>query len=135
MSDDRWVSPLAEVERAVQQRAKEIDLDLGSPDGVDKLRALMVYWTPLDPAFAATLQGKSFSFDAHILADGTVVGHSVNHVGNLDGLCHSPQRFFTEAIRRGLRHCQRRSKERSRLRSGALRQACGVVEIMLKISR
>ena len=36
---------------------------------VDKLRALMAYWTPLDPAFAPTLQGKSFSFDAHILAE------------------------------------------------------------------
>jgi putative sterol carrier protein len=36
---------------------------------VDKLRALMAYWAPLDPAFAATLQGKSFSFDAHILTE------------------------------------------------------------------
>ena len=36
---------------------------------VDTLRALMAYWTPLDPAFAPTLQGKSFSFDAHILAE------------------------------------------------------------------
>ncbi|HET6311768.1 MAG TPA: SCP2 sterol-binding domain-containing protein [Candidatus Nitrosotalea sp.] len=36
---------------------------------VDTLRALMAYWTPLDPAFAPTLQGKSFSFDAHILSE------------------------------------------------------------------
>jgi pimeloyl-ACP methyl ester carboxylesterase/putative sterol carrier protein len=36
---------------------------------IDTLRALMAYWTPLDPAFAPTLQGKSFSFDAHILAE------------------------------------------------------------------
>jgi putative sterol carrier protein len=36
---------------------------------VDKLRALMAYWTPLDPAFAPTLQGKSFSFDALTLPE------------------------------------------------------------------
>jgi pimeloyl-ACP methyl ester carboxylesterase/putative sterol carrier protein len=36
---------------------------------VDKLRALMEYWTPLDPAFAPTLQGKSFSFDALTLPE------------------------------------------------------------------
>jgi pilus assembly protein CpaF len=38
---ETWVSPLAEVERAVQQRAKDVDLDLRSPDGADKLRALV----------------------------------------------------------------------------------------------
>jgi pimeloyl-ACP methyl ester carboxylesterase/putative sterol carrier protein len=36
---------------------------------VDKLRALMAYWTPLDPAFAPALQGQSFSFEAHILTE------------------------------------------------------------------
>jgi pimeloyl-ACP methyl ester carboxylesterase/putative sterol carrier protein len=36
---------------------------------VDTLRALMAYWTPLDPAFAPALQGKSFSFDAHVLVE------------------------------------------------------------------
>jgi pilus assembly protein CpaF len=36
-----WVSPLAEIERAVQRRAKEVDLDVASPDGADKLRALV----------------------------------------------------------------------------------------------
>jgi putative sterol carrier protein len=36
---------------------------------VDKLRALMEYWTPLDPDFAPTLQGKSFSFDALTLPE------------------------------------------------------------------
>jgi pimeloyl-ACP methyl ester carboxylesterase/putative sterol carrier protein len=35
----------------------------------DKLRALMAYWTPLDPAFTPTLQGKSFSFDALTLPE------------------------------------------------------------------
>jgi len=36
---------------------------------VDQLRALMAYWTPLDPEFAPRLQGKSFSFEAHVLAE------------------------------------------------------------------
>jgi pimeloyl-ACP methyl ester carboxylesterase len=36
---------------------------------VDKLRALTLYSTPLDPAFAPTLQGKPFSFAAHVLAE------------------------------------------------------------------
>ncbi len=38
---DTWVSPLAEIERAVQHRAKDLDLDIGSADGVDKLRSLV----------------------------------------------------------------------------------------------
>lgn len=41
MSAEPWVSPLAEVERAVQRRAKEIDLDLASSGGVDKLASLI----------------------------------------------------------------------------------------------
>jgi pilus assembly protein CpaF len=36
-----WVSPLVEVERAVQQRAKDISLDMSSADGAAKLRALI----------------------------------------------------------------------------------------------
>jgi pilus assembly protein CpaF len=36
-----WVSPLAEVEAAVQRRAKEVDLDLASDDGAEKLRLLI----------------------------------------------------------------------------------------------
>jgi pilus assembly protein CpaF len=35
------VSPLAEIERLVQARAKEISLDMGSADGAGKLRALI----------------------------------------------------------------------------------------------
>jgi pilus assembly protein CpaF len=38
---DPWVSPLVEIERAVQRRAKEVDLDLGSSDGLEKLRLLI----------------------------------------------------------------------------------------------
>jgi pimeloyl-ACP methyl ester carboxylesterase/putative sterol carrier protein len=36
---------------------------------VEKLRALMPYWTPLDPEFTPRLQGKSFSFEAHVLSE------------------------------------------------------------------
>ena len=36
-----WVSPLLEVERAVQERAKETSLDLTSADGRGRLRALI----------------------------------------------------------------------------------------------
>jgi pimeloyl-ACP methyl ester carboxylesterase/putative sterol carrier protein len=36
---------------------------------IDKLRAFLDYWTPLDPEFAPTLRGKSFSFDAHTLLE------------------------------------------------------------------
>jgi pilus assembly protein CpaF len=35
-------SPLAEIERAVQQRAKEVSLEMGSPAGLARLRALVV---------------------------------------------------------------------------------------------
>ncbi len=38
---DTWVSPLVEVERAVQQRAKDISLDMASPDGRSALRRLI----------------------------------------------------------------------------------------------
>jgi pilus assembly protein CpaF len=38
---DAWVSPLVEIERAVQHRAKEVDLDITSLDGLDKLRLLI----------------------------------------------------------------------------------------------
>ena len=41
MTGEAWVSPLAEVERAVQRRAKELDLDVRCADGLDKLRALV----------------------------------------------------------------------------------------------
>jgi pilus assembly protein CpaF len=36
-----WISPLVEIERAVQERAKEIDIDLRAAGDVDKLRALI----------------------------------------------------------------------------------------------
>ncbi len=36
-----WVSPLLEVERAVQERAKETSLDLSSAGGRGRLRALI----------------------------------------------------------------------------------------------
>jgi pimeloyl-ACP methyl ester carboxylesterase/putative sterol carrier protein len=36
---------------------------------IDKLRAFIAYWIPPDPAFAQRLQGKSFSFDAHVLPE------------------------------------------------------------------
>ncbi|MDP9070683.1 MAG: Flp pilus assembly complex ATPase component TadA [Actinomycetota bacterium] len=36
-----WLSPLLEVERAVQERAKETALDMSSPDGSARLRALI----------------------------------------------------------------------------------------------
>jgi pimeloyl-ACP methyl ester carboxylesterase len=52
---------------------------------IDKLRALMAYWTPLDPRFAATLQGRSFSFDAHILA-GTFPAPTLFVMGRQDHL-------------------------------------------------
>jgi pilus assembly protein CpaF len=38
---EAWISPLAEIEKSVQTRAKEIALDVASADGVDKLRALI----------------------------------------------------------------------------------------------
>lgn len=38
----RAASPLAEVERAVQERAKDISLEMGAPGGEAKLRALIV---------------------------------------------------------------------------------------------
>jgi pilus assembly protein CpaF len=41
MTDEPWVSPLAEVERAVQRRAKEVDIDVASADGLEKLRGLI----------------------------------------------------------------------------------------------
>jgi len=36
---------------------------------IDKLRAMMAYWTPPDPEFAPRLQGKPFSFEANVLAE------------------------------------------------------------------
>lgn len=41
MRTDAWVSPLAEIERAVQARAKDMALDVNATDGADKLRALI----------------------------------------------------------------------------------------------
>ena len=38
---ETWASPLVEVERAVQQRAKDISLDMASPDGRAALRRLI----------------------------------------------------------------------------------------------
>ncbi|MBO0714090.1 MAG: CpaF family protein [Acidimicrobiales bacterium] len=38
---DAWVSPLAEIERAVQERAKSVSLDLADEDGTDRLLALI----------------------------------------------------------------------------------------------
>ncbi len=38
---ETWVSPLVEVERAVQQRAKDTSLDMASPDGRSTLRRLI----------------------------------------------------------------------------------------------
>jgi pilus assembly protein CpaF len=38
---DAWVSPLVEIERTVQERAKLISLDLADQDGIDRLRALI----------------------------------------------------------------------------------------------
>lgn len=38
---ESWVSPLIEVERAVQERAKRISVDLGSDDGPSELRAVI----------------------------------------------------------------------------------------------
>ncbi|MBA2750918.1 MAG: hypothetical protein H0U41_01595 [Actinobacteria bacterium] len=38
---DTWVSPLVEVERAVQLRAKDISLDMASPEGGAALRRLI----------------------------------------------------------------------------------------------
>jgi pilus assembly protein CpaF len=37
----KWLSPLIEVERAAQARAKDISLDMGSPDGAARLRSLV----------------------------------------------------------------------------------------------
>ena len=39
--DETWTSPLLEIERAVQERAKDIALDLAAADGNPKLRALI----------------------------------------------------------------------------------------------
>lgn len=39
--NDKWSSPLMEVEQAVQARAKEVSLDMAAPDGGDRLRALV----------------------------------------------------------------------------------------------
>jgi pilus assembly protein CpaF len=36
-----WLSPLEEIERAVQDRAKDLALDMVTPDGVTKLRSLI----------------------------------------------------------------------------------------------
>ncbi|MGH9208069.1 MAG: hypothetical protein ACRD1G_16185, partial [Acidimicrobiales bacterium] len=36
-----WTSPLVEVEKRVQERAKQAALDVGSPDGVNELRELI----------------------------------------------------------------------------------------------
>ncbi len=41
MTAPAWVSPLAEIERAVQSRAKELDLDVSTHDGLEKLRSLV----------------------------------------------------------------------------------------------
>jgi pilus assembly protein CpaF len=38
---DAWVSPLLEIERAVQERAKQLSLDTTGADGADRLRALI----------------------------------------------------------------------------------------------
>ncbi len=38
---DVWVSPLVEIERAVQERAKEVALDMAGPDAPHRLRALV----------------------------------------------------------------------------------------------
>lgn len=40
-TSDAWVSPLLEVELAVQERAKEMSVDLGAGDGPTQLRALI----------------------------------------------------------------------------------------------
>lgn len=37
-----WTSPLREIERAAQERAKGADIDMSAPDGRDRLRALLV---------------------------------------------------------------------------------------------
>ena len=40
--DERtWVSPLREIERAVQERAKELSIDTGEPAGAERLRQLI----------------------------------------------------------------------------------------------
>ena len=36
-----WGSPLLEVERAVQARAKDLALDMGRPEGMAALRSLL----------------------------------------------------------------------------------------------
>lgn len=40
--DQGWVSPLREIERAAQDRAKVADLDMSAPDAVERLRAMVV---------------------------------------------------------------------------------------------
>ncbi|MGH9155454.1 MAG: hypothetical protein ACRD1K_06400, partial [Acidimicrobiales bacterium] len=37
----KWLAPLIEVERAAQARAKDISLDMGSPEGGARLRELV----------------------------------------------------------------------------------------------
>ena len=41
-AEPRWVSPLREVERAVQERAKAAGLDMAEPGAAERLRALLV---------------------------------------------------------------------------------------------
>jgi hypothetical protein len=38
---EAWVSPLMEIERAVQERAKATSLDLAADGGAEQLRALI----------------------------------------------------------------------------------------------
>jgi len=38
---DTWVSPLLEIERAVQERAKDLSLDTSAVDGASRLRELI----------------------------------------------------------------------------------------------
>ena len=41
MTATRWASPLAEIERAVQERAKDMSLDVATADGTARLRSLV----------------------------------------------------------------------------------------------
>lgn len=41
-AEQSWVSPLREIERAAQDRAKAADLDMSAPDAVERLRTLLV---------------------------------------------------------------------------------------------
>src|SRR5438270_4742386 len=40
--ETQWESPLREIERAALERAKAADIDMSSPDAIDRLRALLV---------------------------------------------------------------------------------------------